>query len=178
MFECVCMFVLDNKQHTIYSVLLCSVAQFPLISNFLWVVIKKYTNSKSRSFLMVRSAVITCVDVVVEVAAKHNKCNACHKIKYKEQDVEQERETGTWKGNVIVWRVPKFQLTRLLEFLAARYPWRQTADFIGPPFPLPALFSAIIRLGLFIIVFRLSVRFACWERSPVFMVPRYAVFFF
>lgn len=41
---------------------------------------------------MVRSAVITCVDVVFEVAAKHNKCNACHKIKYKEQDVEQERE--------------------------------------------------------------------------------------
>lgn len=40
---------------------------------------------------MVRSAVITCVDVVFEVAAKHNKCNACHKIKYKEQDVEQER---------------------------------------------------------------------------------------
>lgn len=49
---------------------------------------------------------------------------------------------------------------------------------LRPPFPLSALFPAIIRLGLFIIVFRLSVRFACWERSPVFMVPRYAVFFF
>lgn len=153
-----------------------------LSHNFRWFLIsfesslKNIRNSKSRSFLMVRSSVIICVVFVFEVAAKHNKCNACHKIKYKEQDTEQER--GTWKGNVIVCQVPKFQLTRLLEFLAVRYPWRQTADFFGlPPFPLPALCPAIIRFGLFIIVFRLSVRFACWERSPVFMVPRYAVFF-